>query len=217
VRRAALPLLALAALALAGCGGRSDKPAQNLTRCEQVEQPELSEEGDRKPPEDKLDLKKTYKAIVETSCGNFTITLAPASAPNAVASFVALAKDGFYEGIPFHRVVPGFVIQGGDPTGTGAGGPGYVSNDRMPTFASYTRGIVAMWKSADQPPGTAGSQFFVVAAPDAGLPPQYAIIGRVTAGFDAVRRIGRLGDAATQQPRRPVVIRSITVTETTRS
>jgi cyclophilin family peptidyl-prolyl cis-trans isomerase len=216
--RSATVFLVLLGLAAASCGGSGgsgsgDRSARNLTHCEHA-QPELKEEGKRKPPEHPLDPKKRYEAFVETSCGEFTITVEPRLAPNATASFVDLAKDGFYDGIAFHRVAPGFVIQGGDPTGTGTGGPGYQTTDAVPSFVSYTRGVVAMAKTLDQGPGTAGSEFFVVTAKNAGLPPAYAVIGRVTAGFATIRRIGRLGDANTQQPRRPVVIRGIVVRET---
>lgn len=222
MRKTTLFLAALA-VGLGGCGGggggssSDDRSARNLTHCERVAQPEFKAEGNAKPPGDKLDPKKRYDAYVETSCGEFTITLDPRSAPNASASFFALAKDGFYDGLTFNRVVPGFVVQAGDPTGTGAGGPGYLTNDVLPGSLSYTRGVVAMWRGAGQAPGTAGSQFFVVTAGDAGLPPAYPVIGRVTNGLDTVRRIGRLGDPSTQQPRRPVVIRGIVVRETKQS
>jgi peptidyl-prolyl cis-trans isomerase B (cyclophilin B) len=216
--------LAVAVLALcaAGCGGGNGgssaaRSARKLTHCQHVAQPEFREEGDRKPPKHGLDLQKRYEAFLETSCGEFRIALEPRLAPRATASFVELARAGFYDGVAFRRVVPGFVIQGGDPTGTGAGGPGYSTNDPVPRPVSYSRGVVAMAKGVDQAPGTAGSQFFFVTAKDAGLPPAYAVIGRVTAGFDTIRRISRLGDAATQEPRMPVVIRGIVIRETTPS
>ena len=116
----------------------------------------------------------------------------------------------FFDGTRFHRIFPGFVIQGGDPTGTGTGGPGYTVVDRPPAGARYTRGLVAMAKTGAEPAGTSGSQFFVVTARDAGLPPDYALLGKVTRGLDVVERIGRLGNA-NEQPTRRVVIESMSL------
>jgi cyclophilin family peptidyl-prolyl cis-trans isomerase len=106
--------------------------------------------------------------------------------------------------------VPGFVIQGGDPTGTGAGGPGYQTHDKVPANAAYTHGVVAMAKSGAEPPGTAGSQFFVVTQDAPQLPPDYAIVGKVTEGLDVVDAIGALGDAS-EQPTQPIVIEDVRV------
>ncbi len=105
------------------------------------------------------------------------------------------------------------MIQGGDPTQTGSGGPGYSTVDKPASDAAYVKGVVAMAKTADEPAGTAGSQFFVVTGEDVGLPPEYAIVGTVTEGLDVVERIGRLGDPTTEQPTQPVVIESVTVGE----
>ena len=149
-------------------------------------------------------------ATVQTSHGEFTIELDAASSPKAVESFVELARTGFFDGTVFHRIVPGFVIQGGDPTGTGTGGPGYTTVDPPAAGTTYPQGVVAMAKKATDPPGTAGSQFFVVTADDAGLPPEYAVIGTVSEGLDVVMRIGELGDAA-QKPTERVEIGSLTV------
>jgi cyclophilin family peptidyl-prolyl cis-trans isomerase len=110
----------------------------------------------------------------------------------------------------FHRIVPGFVIQGGDPTATGTGGPGYTTVDKPPAGAHYTRGVVAMAKAGNEPRGAAGSQFYVVTGADAGLPPDYAIVGRVSKGLAVVEKIGRLGDAG-EQPTEPVVISAVRV------
>jgi cyclophilin family peptidyl-prolyl cis-trans isomerase len=115
--------------------------------------------------------------------------------PNATASFVSLVKRGYFDRTVFHRIVPGFVIQGGDPTGTGTGGPGYRTVDKPPSTAKYTHGVVAMAKTAADPAGTAGSQFFVVTSQNAQLTPDYAIIGNVVRGLPVVDRIGKLGDA----------------------
>ncbi len=121
-------------------------------------------------------------------------------------------RKGFFDGTHFHRIVPGFVIQGGDPTGTGKGGPGYTVQDVPPADSTYTKGVVAMAKTGAEPSGTSGSQFFVVTAADAGLPPQYAILGTVTKGLSVVDRIGKLGNPATERPTRKVVIQRMIVT-----
>jgi peptidyl-prolyl cis-trans isomerase B (cyclophilin B) len=160
----------------------------------------------------KLDTSKTYDLKVETNCGDFTITLDPAQSPNATGSLVSLAKRGYFDDTFFHRIAPGFVIQGGDPTGTGGGGPGYETHDHVKPDASYVHGTVAMAKTAAEAQGTAGSQFFVVTANDAQLPPDYAVVGTVTDGIDVVDRIGKLGNGQ-QQPTRPVVISKVEVEE----
>jgi peptidyl-prolyl cis-trans isomerase B (cyclophilin B) len=123
---------------------------------------------------------------------------------------VSLAKRGYFDRTVFHRIVPDFVIQGGDPTGTGTGGPGYSTVDPPPPTAKYAHGVVAMAKTAADPPGTAGSQFFVVTAPDAQLTPDYAIVGKVVRGAGVVDRIGKLGDA-NEQPTETVEILKATV------
>jgi cyclophilin family peptidyl-prolyl cis-trans isomerase len=226
VRRALLLLLAVAALALAACGGDdnggggagSGQAQQTETTetqagedgCKQVEQPQPKKDGGQRRPSEKLDASKTYAVTIATNCGDFGFDIDAKAAPKAGASFVALAKDGFFDDTFFHRIVPGFVIQGGDPTGTGTGGPGYKTVDEPPSSARYTKGVVAMAKAGDEAPGTAGSQFFVVTGDDAGLPPEYAVLGRVTSGLDVVERIGRLGDAS-EQPTQAVVIEKTTV------
>jgi cyclophilin family peptidyl-prolyl cis-trans isomerase len=155
---------------------------------------------------------KTYSLSFTTNCGTFVVTLDQQESPKTAASLVALARAGFYDGTVFHRIVPGFVIQGGDPTQTGTGGPGYQTVDTPPADAAYLKGVVAMAKTAAEAPGTSGSQFFVVTADDAPLPPEYAIVGRVTSGLAVVERIGLLGDAD-EQPTEPVVVEKVTVTE----
>jgi peptidyl-prolyl cis-trans isomerase B (cyclophilin B) len=154
-----------------------------------------------------------WELVFATSHGEFTVRLDPDSAPWSTASLVQLARDGFFDGTSFHRIVPGFVIQGGDPTGTGSGGPGYTTVDRPPAGTRYTKGVVAMAKTAAQAAGTSGSQFFVVTAEDAGLAPDYAVVGSVTEGLDVVERIGELGDRSTEEPLEPVEIRGVEVRE----
>ena len=149
-------------------------------------------------------------ATVETSCGDFTIALDTRRAPRTASSFAYLARRGVYDDTSFHRIVPGFVIQGGDPTGSGTGGPGYFVDELPPRNLSYLRGVVAMAKTAVEPPGRSGSQFFVVTEPDAGLTPDYALLGQVRRGFDVVQRIEQLGTAS-GTPKAPVVIRRVTI------
>jgi cyclophilin family peptidyl-prolyl cis-trans isomerase len=153
---------------------------------------------------------KTYTVTFVTNCGSFSVKLDQKQSPNTTASIVSLVKRGFFDKTIFHRIVPGFVIQGGDPTGTGTGGPGYQTVDTPPAGATYAHGVVAMAKTGSDPPGTAGSQFFVVTAPNAGLSPDYAIIGKVVKGLNVVDRIGKLGDA-NQQPTETVEIEKATV------
>jgi len=180
--------------------------------CESPEAPSAKPDGGADAPTDELDAATTYRLRFETSCGSFTVTLDLEQGPNAAASLVALAKSGFFDQVVFHRVVPGFVIQGGDPTGTGTGGPGYKTLDVPREGSAYTQGVVAMAKSGAEPPGTSGSQFFVVTGPDAGLPAEYAIVGRVTAGLATVLKIDALG-VGDGPPSIPVVIEKVTVEE----
>jgi peptidyl-prolyl cis-trans isomerase B (cyclophilin B) len=208
--RVRLAAVALLVLALTACGGNGGTPTAK--GCVTVDAPAKADAGATKPTE-LLDETVTYTLVFETSCGDFEITLDPESAPDTTASLVALAKTGFYDDTTFHRVVPGFVIQGGDPTGTGSGGPGYTTEDVPRPGTTYTRGVVAMAKSAVDPPGTSGSQFFVVTSEDAGLPPEYAVVGEVTKGYEAVERIEALGDTATEEPSQPVVVERVSVRE----
>jgi peptidyl-prolyl cis-trans isomerase B (cyclophilin B) len=149
-------------------------------------------------------------AVVATSCGTFEIALDTTRAPKTTNSFAYLSEEGFYGDLTFHRIVPGFVIQGGDPLGTGAGGPGYSVDEKPPANLSYTKGTVAMAKTSAEPPGRSGSQFYVVTAADAGLPPEYALVGKVDKGYDVVERIEKLGTPA-ETPKQTVLIESITI------
>jgi peptidyl-prolyl cis-trans isomerase B (cyclophilin B) len=204
----ALALLALAA----GCGG-GDSEADGESPCEQVEAPAARKPETLRPPRTTLDPAKDWSLVFETSCGVFTVELDLTLAPETSASLVFLARRGFFDNTIFHRVVPDFVIQGGDPTQTGTGGPGYATLDQPPPSVRYTKGVVAMAKTAIAPAGTAGSQFFVVTAEDIGLDPVYAVVGRVTDGLDVVEAIEALGDAQSEQPSRPAVVRTVTVRE----
>ncbi len=159
-----------------------------------------------------LDSAKTYKAVVATNKGTFTITLLPKDAPATVQSFIFLAQHHYFDGVTFHRVLPGFVIQGGDPTGTGECGPGYQFNDEN-TAAGYPRGTVAM---ANSGPNTNGSQFFVVLKDNPGLQPNYSVFGHVTSGMDTVDRITQVplgpgSDGANSKPLTKVYMKSVTI------
>jgi cyclophilin family peptidyl-prolyl cis-trans isomerase len=173
------------------------------------------------PPPMTIDQAKTYTATVSTTCGEFTITLDDDDAPQTVNSFVFLAREGFYDGLEFHRVAKDFVIQGGDPEGNGQGGPGYELPDEPPADG-YVAGSVAMANSGS---GTTGSQFFVTlteqGAQGLGGPPYlYSSLGTVTEGLDVVEKLGALGnpdevpgDISTQVPRMPLYIFSVEITE----
>jgi peptidyl-prolyl cis-trans isomerase B (cyclophilin B) len=220
-------LVCLLALVLAACGDDDEQSGEKATRspsaaeqqeagCKDVEQPPPRDDGGQKAPKEALDSGKTYEVELETTCGAFTIQLDQKSAPKAAASFSALARSGFFDDTIFHRIVPGFVIQGGDPTASGTGGPGYSTRDRVPANAAYVPGVVAMAKAGNEPAGTAGSQFFVVTGADAGLTPDYAVLGKVTKGVDVVQAIGELGDPAsggTGTPLQSVVIEGTKVHE----
>jgi cyclophilin family peptidyl-prolyl cis-trans isomerase len=151
---------------------------------------------------------RKYNASIETSAGTMTAELFADEAPNTVNNFVFLAREGFYNGVIFHRVIRGFMIQGGDPTGTGTGGPGYKFADE-PVSRPYKRGILAM---ANAGPNTNGSQFFVMHA-DYGLPPKYTIFGRLTGGDDVLEKIATAPTGANDRPQNPVRIERVTITE----
>lgn len=223
MRRALETGLILGVLALflvaAGCGGSDEQASgggdtsETTNGCEVVDAPEPRDSGNLDPPENELDPSALYTLEFETNCGNFTLTLDPDLAPSTTASLVALAEAGYFDDTIFHRIVPGFLIQGGDPSQTGSGGPGYTTIDPPPNDASYERGIVAMAKAGDEPPGASGSQFFVVTAEAVALPPEYAIVGTVEGeSLEVVGRIGRLGDE-TELPTQTVRVEKVTVTE----
>jgi peptidyl-prolyl cis-trans isomerase B (cyclophilin B) len=223
----------LCALTLAACGDDDDGGADTARQepraeeppadepaaagsCRAVEQPEPKPDGGAERPSGRLDPDATYVVTLATSCGEIAVRLDQRTSPRTAASFAQLARSGFYDDTVFHRIVPGFVIQGGDPTASGTGGPGYSTRDVPPQDTTYTKGVVAMAKSPVEPPGTAGSQFYIVTAPDAGLTPDYALLGKVVEGQDVVDAIGELGDPASGgagTPLQPVVIESAEVSE----
>lgn len=177
--------------------------------CKKVEAPEPKQVSFSEP-EQTVEQGEKVNAVVKTSCGTFTIALDTERAPKTSNSFAFLSEEGFYDNTTFHRIVPEFVIQGGDPEGTGTGGPGYSVDEKPPANLEYTKGIVAMAKSEAEPPGRSGSQFYVVTAADAGLPAEYALLGEVSDGYDVVERIEAQGTAS-EQPKQTILIESVTI------
>lgn len=164
-------------------------------------------------PQSCIDPTKTYTAVVETNRGSFTITLDPARAPGTVNNFVNLARFKYFDDTECHRAIPNFVVQCGDPTATGTGGPGYRFADELPTAGEYEIGSIAM---ANSGPNTNGSQFFVITGSDgAALPPSYSLFGQVTSGLDVVAVLDSLGNPANngQPPLEEIRIVSVTITE----
>jgi peptidyl-prolyl cis-trans isomerase B (cyclophilin B) len=191
-------------------GGATAPTPARAGACKQVAQPHAKPNGGAKPPGQALDAGATYDVVLATNCGDITIRLDQKASPRTAASFASLAKSGFFDDTVFHRIVPGFVIQGGDPTQSGSGGPGYSTIDEVPSDAKYVKGVVAMAKTQAEPAGTSGSQFFVVTGADIGLPPEYAVVGKVTEGLDVVELIGTLGDAS-EQPTQTVLVEKVAV------
>jgi peptidyl-prolyl cis-trans isomerase B (cyclophilin B) len=221
------PVATLACLALlaAGCGSHKAAPAGGAKAtktptsvavqegsCTKVPKPGPKHEPKLSKPATKLDPKKTYVATVATSCGDFQIRLDAKRAPKTGGNFSYLVSKRFFDGLTFHRIVPGFVIQGGDPAGDGTGGPGYTVVEAPPKDLTYDPGVVAMAKTQNDPSGASGSQFFVVTGSGAaGLDPIYALLGKVTKGMDVVKTIGAVQADAQGTPATPVVIKSIRI------
>jgi peptidyl-prolyl cis-trans isomerase B (cyclophilin B) len=205
----------VAAVLIARAGGSDDSSdattgaKASANGCKQVEAPE-PKEVELPKPKQTVQPGEELTAVVQTSCGSFEIELDTKQAPITTNSFAYLAEEGFYDDLTFHRIVPEFVIQGGDPLGTGTGGPGYKVVEKPPANLAYTKGIVAMAKSPAEPPGTSGSQFYVVTGADAGLSPEYALVGKVSEGLDVVERIGKLGTPE-EKPKQTVLIEKITI------
>ena len=220
IRRApALAALALA-LGLAACsgsGGGATPPPAGTEPPAQTEPPQsvapaessaAGGEGCPTAAPDPLPAGETREVTIETDLGNIVMDVEADLGPLAAGNFVALAECGFYDDVVFHRIIPGFVIQGGDPTGTGSGGPGYqFPND--PVSVAYDRGVVAM---ANAGPGTNGSQFFIV-LDEAGLPPDYSVFGRVTSGMEVADQIaaGPRTGAQDDLALEPVAMKRVTV------
>ncbi|MFZ5823139.1 MAG: peptidylprolyl isomerase [Bacillota bacterium] len=218
-------------LVLAGCGAqqqpkqaepKKEEPKQEQPKQEQTAQ---TKPGGRKqwtsPPEMTINSNKTYYAVMETTLGTMKIELFAKDSPRAVNNFVFLSREGFYEGTKFHRIIKGFMVQGGDPLGTGGGGPGYRFSDELPPKRPYTRGIMAM---ANSGPDTNGSQFFICTGADCGgldKRPNYTQFGRVVEGLDVLEKIETVEvvkapnsrDPVPSFPKNPPTIRKITIEE----
>jgi cyclophilin family peptidyl-prolyl cis-trans isomerase len=162
------------------------------------------------PPEMGIDPTKRYTATIDTSMGELVVALDAVKAPQTVNNFVFLALHHYYDGVIFHRVINGFMCQGGDPAGTGRGGPGYRFNDELPKPNEYKIGSLAM---ANAGPNTNGSQFFVISGPSGvGLPPQYSLFGQVVKGLDVVEQMQGVATGGGDRPKTDVVINSVTIT-----
>ena len=228
------PMLALLATLLlvvtAGCG-KSDKTASSTTPTSAATSSTASTSttssgGACQPakaknkgaqhlakPKALLPRNKPATLVLTTNCGEIDIALDVKRAQRTASSVAYLVRKGFYDGLSFHRIAKlptggDFVIQGGDPTGSGNGGPGYSVREKPPSGLRYSRGIVAMAKTEIEPSGTSGSQFFIVTAEDAGLPTDYALLGKVTKGDDVVTKIAAVPTDSTEHPTAPVVITS---------
>lgn len=216
-RTLALAAIPAVALALSACSEETPENPTGVTQSEGAEVECPPEEGSAEPvqsfnaaPPMCIDPEQTYTAVLETDAGEVTIALDAAKAPKTVNNFVVLSRYGFYEGVTFHRVIPTFMIQGGDPTGQGNGGPGYQFEDELPKAGEYEVGSIAM---ANAGPDTNGSQFFIVTG-DAGvdLPPKYSLFGKVTEGMDVVTEIEQDGTDS-GVPETTHTIEKVTITE----
>src|SRR6185312_9659239 len=211
---AAIAVVVVAAILISRGGGDSDSSATTAASadgCKQVEAPK-PKKASLPAPQQTLKKGEAATAVVQTSCGTFEIALDTERAPKTANSFAYLSEEGFYDDLTFPRIVPEFVIQGGSPSNTTIGGPGYKVVEKPPANLAYTKGTVAMAKSSAEPPGTSGSQFYVVTGADAGLPPEYALVGKVSEGIDVVEKIGSLGTAS-EKPKQTVLIEKMTLEE----
>ena len=205
----------VAAILISRSGGDDNGDSSSATTassqdgCKKVAAPEPKKVS-LKAPQEEVTPGEELTAVVETSCGSFEIALDTERAPKTTNSFAYLAEEGVYDDLTFHRIVPEFVIQGGDPEGTSAGGAGYSVTEKPPANLAYTKGIVAMAKSSADPPGRSSSQFFVVIGADAGLPPEYALVGKVSEGMEVVEKIGKLGTPE-EKAKQTVLIESVTI------
>jgi peptidyl-prolyl cis-trans isomerase B (cyclophilin B) len=225
-----LAVVPLMVLGLAACGASSNhvqasasSGADNVSAvtsgsheaCQHAKEPAPRAPQHVPRPTGRLDPAKRYVVTLATNCGAIAIRLDVRRAPKTTDSFAYLVRRGFYDDLTFHRVAADFVIQGGDPNGDGSGGPGYTIVEPPPTSLQYTRGTVAMAKTATDPAGASGSQFFIVTAQQTELPPQYALVGNVVGSMAAVNAISSLATTPPQdgQPIHPVVISQATLSE----
>lgn len=206
-------LLIAAALPLAACGSSPGaQDSTNAAECPPAEGTAQRVTTFSAPPPMCIDPSKTYTATMTTDAGPVTIELLAKKAPKTVNNFVVLARNHYYDGVTFHRVIQGFMAQGGDPAGTGNGGPGYTIEDEPPAAGEYQVGSVAMARTKQ--PNSGGSQFFIITG-DAGvqLPPQYSLFGKVTQGMDAVKKIEADGSPGDEAPAKVHTITKVTITE----
>ena len=162
------------------------------------------------PPEMGIDPAKRYTATMSTTLGDIVIALDAIKAPKTVNNFVFLALNHYYDGVIFHRIINGFMCQGGDPDGSGRGGPGYQFADELPKAGDYQIGSVAM---ANAGPNTNGSQFFLISGPNGvGLPPSYSLFGQIVKGLDVLDTMQNVRTGAGDRPNDDVVINSVTIT-----
>jgi cyclophilin family peptidyl-prolyl cis-trans isomerase len=196
---------------------QSATPPIAVAGCRSVPEPPSRANEQASKLTELLDPTHSYTVRLATNCGPIVIRLAVGEAPKTSSSFAHLVQTGYYNDLTFHRIVPGFVIQGGDPKGNGTGGPSWEIEERPPANLRYTKGVVAMAKSSSAPSGTSGSQFFIVTAANANLPPEYALVGRVVSGFEHVEAISRVPTETAAEggqeskPRVPIVIERATL------
>lgn len=188
---------AAASATLSGLGGSTVKPQVKRSHCRKVPRVKPRLEHLRRPPQT-IDRSDHLLAVIETSCGRFKIKLDARSSPVIVNSFAYLARSGFYDGLSFYRVASNFLVQGGDPSGSGTGGPGYHVVESPPARVRYRPGTVAMAKAAAEPSGSSGSIFFVVVGYGGTIAPEYAVLGHITSGMATIKRINRLGTPSEQ-------------------
>jgi len=159
------------------------------------------------PPKMTIDAKKKYTATIHTTKGDIVLDLFASEAPKTVNNFVFLARDGFYNGVKFHRIIKGFMIQSGDPKGDGTGGPGYRFDDEAVT-RNYVAGTIAM---ANSGPNTNGSQFFITTVPTPHLDNRHSVFGEVVEGMEVVTKIGAVATGRQDRPVKPVVMNHVTI------
>jgi peptidyl-prolyl cis-trans isomerase B (cyclophilin B) len=204
--------------AAAATGAQQPAPSSlAVPGCRSVAAPASRAGEQASKPTAQLDPTRSYTVRLATNCGAIVIQLAVKEAPKTTSSFAHLVKLGYYDGLTFHRVVPGFVIQGGDPNGNGTGGPNWSVVEPPPANLRYTKGVVAMAKGGTTPSGTSSSQFFIVTGSTVNLPPVYALVGHVVGSERAVEAIAHVPTEAppeggeASKPRAPMVIERATL------
>lgn len=207
----AIVIVAAIALTRGGDDKQSDGDLATKNGCEVPTKPEAKDVNLKAPPQT-VKPGDDLTAVVDTSCGEFSIKLDTTQAPVTTNSFAYLADQGVYDDTLWTRIVTGFIIQGGDPAQNGTGGPGYSVTEAPPRTLQYTPGVVAMAKTTSEAPGTSGSQFFVVTGNSSPLPPEYALVGEVADGMDTVDKLAKLGSPGqTGAPKQVAIIKSVEI------